>query len=97
LYTESRYLGSSMLIAVRSVVAYLLIVAYIVVAGPVALLLGGLFRWEGGLFALGHFGVWLALTTPRHTMPLVKPSVPGTGLTSEATNWSYGRLLARAA
>jgi 1-acyl-sn-glycerol-3-phosphate acyltransferase len=52
-----------MLIAARSVVAYLLIVAYIVVAGPVALVLGGLFRWEAGLFALGHFGVWLALTT----------------------------------
>ena len=27
-------------------------------------------------------GVWLALTTPRQTMPLVNPSVPGTGLTS---------------
>jgi 1-acyl-sn-glycerol-3-phosphate acyltransferase len=51
-----------MMIAVRSVVAYVLIVAYIAVAGPVALLVGGLFRWEGGLYALGHFGVWLALT-----------------------------------
>src|SRR5215510_3264943 len=50
-----------MMIAVRSVVAYILIVVYIAVAGPVALVAGGLFRWEGGLFALGHFGVWLAL------------------------------------
>jgi 1-acyl-sn-glycerol-3-phosphate acyltransferase len=50
-----------MMIAVRSVVAYVLIVAYIAVAGPVALVIGGLFRSEGGLFALGHFGVWLAL------------------------------------
>ena len=50
-----------MMIAVRSVVAYVLIVAYIAIAGPVALLIGGLFRWEGGLFALGHVGVWLAL------------------------------------
>jgi 1-acyl-sn-glycerol-3-phosphate acyltransferase len=23
--------------------------------------IGGLFRWEGGLFALGHVGVWLAM------------------------------------
>jgi 1-acyl-sn-glycerol-3-phosphate acyltransferase len=51
-----------MMIAVRSVVAYLLIVTYVVMAGPVALVIGGLLRWEGGLFALGHFGVWLALT-----------------------------------
>jgi len=27
----------------------------------VALVIGGLFRWEGGLFALGHVGVWLAM------------------------------------
>jgi len=51
-----------MLIAVRSVVAYVLILAYIAVAGPVALVVGGLFRWEGGMYALGHFGVWLAMT-----------------------------------
>ena len=50
-----------MMIAVRSVVAYVLIVAYILIAGPVALVMGGLFRWEGGLFALGHVGVWLAM------------------------------------
>jgi 1-acyl-sn-glycerol-3-phosphate acyltransferase len=50
-----------MIIAVRSVVAYLLIVAYILIAGPVALVLGGLFHWEGALFALGRFGVGLAL------------------------------------
>ncbi len=50
-----------MLIAVRSVVAYFLIVAYIAVAGPIGLVVGALFRWEAGLFALGHAGVWLAL------------------------------------
>jgi 1-acyl-sn-glycerol-3-phosphate acyltransferase len=51
-----------MLNAVRSIIAYFLIVVYIAIAGPVALVIGGLFRWEGGLYALGHFGVWLALT-----------------------------------
>ena len=50
------------MIAVRSVIAYFLIVAYIAIAGPLALVIGGLFRWESGMFALGHFGVWLALT-----------------------------------
>ena len=38
-------------------------------------------------------GNWLALTTPRQTMPLVKPSAPGTGFTSCATNWSYGKIV----
>jgi 1-acyl-sn-glycerol-3-phosphate acyltransferase len=51
-----------MLIAVRSVVAYFLIVVYIALAGPIALVIGGVFRWEGGMYALGHVGVWLALT-----------------------------------
>ena len=51
-----------MLIAVRSFVAYTVIIAYIALAGPIALVVGGLFRWVGGMFALGHFGVWLALT-----------------------------------
>jgi 1-acyl-sn-glycerol-3-phosphate acyltransferase len=51
-----------MLNAVRSIIAYVLISVYIAFAGPVALVIGGLFRWEGGLYAMGHFGVWLALT-----------------------------------
>jgi len=51
-----------MINAVRSIIAYFLILVYIAIAGPVALVLGGLFRWEGGMYALGHVGVWLALT-----------------------------------
>jgi 1-acyl-sn-glycerol-3-phosphate acyltransferase len=50
-----------MLNAVRSVIAYFLITAYILIVGPVALVIGGLLRWEGGMYALGHIGVWLAL------------------------------------
>jgi 1-acyl-sn-glycerol-3-phosphate acyltransferase len=53
---------SAAVAAVRSVLAYLAILVYIVVAGPVALLLGGPFRWEGGIYGLGRFGVWLSLT-----------------------------------
>jgi 1-acyl-sn-glycerol-3-phosphate acyltransferase len=50
-----------MLIAVRSVIAYIVILSYIAVAGPLALALGGLLRWTNGVFILGHWGVWLAL------------------------------------
>jgi hypothetical protein len=38
-----------MLNAVRSVVAYFLITAYILIVGPVALVVGGVLRWEGGM------------------------------------------------
>jgi 1-acyl-sn-glycerol-3-phosphate acyltransferase len=48
--------------AVRSIVAYILITVYILIAGPVALVIGAVLRWEGGMYAMGHFGVWLALT-----------------------------------
>jgi 1-acyl-sn-glycerol-3-phosphate acyltransferase len=50
-----------MLNAVRSVIAYFLTTAYIAIVGPLALVIGGILRWEGGLYALGHGGVWLAL------------------------------------
>ena len=47
--------------AIRSVIAYLAILGYIALAGPLALVVGGLFRSKGGMYALGHGGVWLAL------------------------------------
>ena len=50
-----------MLIAVRSVIAYILIILYIAIAGPIGLVIGAVLRWEAGLYALGHAGVWLAL------------------------------------
>jgi 1-acyl-sn-glycerol-3-phosphate acyltransferase len=47
--------------AARSLVAYLLILAYIAVAAPLALLLGVVFKWRGAMWGLGHFGARLAL------------------------------------
>jgi len=47
--------------AVRSVVTYVVAVAYIAVVGPVGLVVALLLRWKRGLYALGHFGVGLAL------------------------------------
>jgi len=51
-----------MIIAVRSIITYVAILAYIAVAGPLALVVGGVIRSKEGLYALGHGGVWLALT-----------------------------------
>ncbi len=51
-----------MLAALRSIVAYLVALLYIAVAGPLGLVIAIVFRWKRGLYALGHLGVWLALT-----------------------------------
>src|SRR5690348_14770160 len=51
----------SVVYAIRSTIAYVLIVLYILVAGPVGLFLGGILRWKRGMYALGHGGVSLAL------------------------------------
>jgi 1-acyl-sn-glycerol-3-phosphate acyltransferase len=48
--------------AIRSFITYLALIAYIAVVGPVGLLIAFVFRWKAGLYALGHGGVWLALT-----------------------------------
>jgi 1-acyl-sn-glycerol-3-phosphate acyltransferase len=45
----------------RSLATYIAIVVYIVIAAPLALLLGGLLRWKRGMYAIGHAGVGLAL------------------------------------
>ena len=49
------------MIAIRSLVTYIAILAYIAVAAPLGLLIAFAFRWKKGLYALGHGGVWLAL------------------------------------
>ena len=50
------------MVVVRSVITYLAILAYIAAAGPVGLFVGLVLRWKRGLYALGHWGVHLALT-----------------------------------
>jgi 1-acyl-sn-glycerol-3-phosphate acyltransferase len=49
------------LIAIRSAFAYAGIAIYILVAAPIALVVGGVLRWKTGMYAMGRFGVWLAL------------------------------------
>ncbi len=48
--------------AVRSIVTYIAALLYIAVAGPLGLVFGVVFRWKNGMYALGHGGVWLAMT-----------------------------------
>jgi 1-acyl-sn-glycerol-3-phosphate acyltransferase len=52
---------STAVAVVRSLLTYAGILAYIAVAGPLALLVGVVFRWKSGMYLLGHGGVWLAL------------------------------------
>jgi 1-acyl-sn-glycerol-3-phosphate acyltransferase len=52
----------SFVYAVRSIIAYALIVIYILVAAPLGLFLGAVLRWKRGMYALGHAGVALALS-----------------------------------
>jgi 1-acyl-sn-glycerol-3-phosphate acyltransferase len=48
--------------AIRSVIAYIAIILYILIAAPISLVVGGVLRWQRGMYALGRLGVWLALT-----------------------------------
>ena len=50
------------MILVRSIVTYVLVLAYVLVAGPIGLIIAVVFRWKRGMYAFGHAGVWLALT-----------------------------------
>lgn len=47
--------------AVRSLIAYVVILSYIAVAAPLALFFGVILRWKDGMWALGHAGAKLAL------------------------------------
>jgi len=47
--------------AVRSVVTYLAVSIYVLVAAPIGMLLAMIFRWKGVLYVLGHGGVRLGL------------------------------------
>jgi 1-acyl-sn-glycerol-3-phosphate acyltransferase len=53
---------ADVLAPIRSIVTYTAILAYIAVAGPIGLVIAAGLRWKRGLYALGHMGVWLALT-----------------------------------
>jgi len=47
--------------AVRSVIAYIAVSLYVLIVGPVGMLLAAAFRWKNVLYILGHGGVRLGL------------------------------------
>jgi 1-acyl-sn-glycerol-3-phosphate acyltransferase len=52
---------STVVATVRSLITYAAILVYIAVAGPVALVVGVVLRWKGGMYALGRGGIWMAM------------------------------------
>jgi 1-acyl-sn-glycerol-3-phosphate acyltransferase len=48
-------------IAIRSLVTYVLVLVYILIAGPIGLIIGIVFRSKAGVYRVGHGGVRLAL------------------------------------
>ena len=67
--------------AVRSFIAYIVILAYIAVAAPLALFFGVLLKWKDGMWALGHFGARLALALAGIRYKVSgQENVPGTAV-----------------
>ena len=72
---------STVVAAARSVLTYVAIIVYILIAAPLALLIGGPLRWKSGMYALGHVGVWLALTLAGIRYRVAgRENVPGTAV-----------------
>jgi 1-acyl-sn-glycerol-3-phosphate acyltransferase len=66
---------------VRSLITYVVTVAYIAVAGPIGLIVGIVLRSTEGLYRLGHGGVRLALTLAGIRWKVVgQEHVPGTAV-----------------
>jgi 1-acyl-sn-glycerol-3-phosphate acyltransferase len=67
--------------AVRSLIAYTVILAYIAVAAPLALFCGVVLRWKDGMWALGHAGARLALALAGIRYRVSgRENVPGTAV-----------------
>lgn len=67
--------------AVRSLIAYIVILAYIAVAAPLALFCGVILRWKTGMWLLGHAGARMALVLAGIRYRVVgRENVPGTAV-----------------
>lgn len=51
-----------MYVALRSILTYIVVSLYVLVAGPIALAIGVPFKYKPALYIPGRIGVWLALT-----------------------------------
>jgi 1-acyl-sn-glycerol-3-phosphate acyltransferase len=52
---------TNLIAAVRSVLTYIVVAIYVLLAGPIALAIGVTFKNKPALYIPGHIGVWLAL------------------------------------
>ena len=52
---------TNIIAAVRSVLTYVVVALYVLIAGPIALAIGIGFKNKTALYVPGHIGVWLAL------------------------------------
>jgi 1-acyl-sn-glycerol-3-phosphate acyltransferase len=69
------------MIVLRSLVTYLVTLIYIVIAGPIGLLVGIVLRSKDGLYRLGHGGVRLALALAGIRWKVAgREHVPGTAV-----------------
>jgi len=50
-------------VAVRSLLTYILVSLYVLIVGPIGMVVALVFKAKGLLYKLGHCGVWLALTS----------------------------------
>jgi 1-acyl-sn-glycerol-3-phosphate acyltransferase len=70
-----------LIIVLRSLVTYVVILVYVVIAGPIGLLVGIVLRSTDGLYRLGHGGVRLALALAGIRWKVVGcQHVPGTAV-----------------
>jgi len=67
--------------AVRSLIAYVVILAYIAVAAPLALFCGVVLKWKTGMWLLGHAGARMALALAGIRYRVSgRENVPGTAV-----------------
>ena len=67
--------------AIRSLIAYAVILAYIAVAAPLALFCGVVLRWKDGMWTLGHAGARMALALAGIRYRVSgRENVPGTAV-----------------
>ena len=71
---------STAIAALRSAITYVVIIVYIIVAAPLALFVGAVLRWKAGMYALGHAGVWLALTCAGIRYRVSGAALPGSAV-----------------